>query len=392
MALQPAAGVRDLNPQQVELNHRLCSQLATVYRLWGYQEVAPPNIERLATLLAGGAIEPQSVIQVVADEALGLRPEMTASVVRASCTGMPGKSRPLRLWSTGTIFQSQTGAGGGLRIEETLQSGVEIVGMHNSNSDMELLLLLVACLSALPLKAKHQPQLLIGHHYIISDLLDKIPLEHRMIARDVLTSFDPLAIESLNIGKENSEWLDTILRMRGEPIKLLEKLKNLIGPTRTISEIERIFRSLIPKADEIGLEIQFDPSFEPHLDLYNGLVFQIVCKGNVAPVVIANGGRYDGLVKQFGAPPKDAAGIGFSFAIEEIRELISADDNGSIPPGPILIAYSKKVNIEDAFEYQRKLHAQGLAAEINLNACESRQEAKSIAEDRDAVSMEWLDT
>jgi ATP phosphoribosyltransferase regulatory subunit len=33
MALQPAAGVRDLNPREVDRNRRLCDLLADVYRL-----------------------------------------------------------------------------------------------------------------------------------------------------------------------------------------------------------------------------------------------------------------------------------------------------------------------------------------------------------------------
>ena len=83
MALQPAAGARDLNPRQVENNRRLSERLATVYRLWGYDEVSPPRVERLDTLMAGGAIDSGDVVRLVADDPLGLRPEMTASIARA---------------------------------------------------------------------------------------------------------------------------------------------------------------------------------------------------------------------------------------------------------------------------------------------------------------------
>lgn len=43
MALQPAAGARDLNPHQVETNRNLTERLARVFRLWGYDEVSPPR-------------------------------------------------------------------------------------------------------------------------------------------------------------------------------------------------------------------------------------------------------------------------------------------------------------------------------------------------------------
>ena len=43
----------------------------------------------------------------VADEPLGLRPEMTASIARAACTRLAEKPRPLRLWAAGTVFESK---------------------------------------------------------------------------------------------------------------------------------------------------------------------------------------------------------------------------------------------------------------------------------------------
>jgi histidyl-tRNA synthetase len=94
MALQPATGARDLNPREVESNRRICDLLAEMYRLWGYQEVAPPTIERLATLGAGGAIAEREVIRLVAEEPLGLRPELTASIARAASTRMVDRPAP----------------------------------------------------------------------------------------------------------------------------------------------------------------------------------------------------------------------------------------------------------------------------------------------------------
>ena len=106
MALQPAAGARDLNPREVDGNRWLCDQLAEVYRLWGYAEVSPPLVERLETLEAGGGINDRELVRLAADEPLGLRPEMTASIARAACTRLASRPRPLRLWSSGTVFRS----------------------------------------------------------------------------------------------------------------------------------------------------------------------------------------------------------------------------------------------------------------------------------------------
>ncbi|MEX0589287.1 MAG: ATP phosphoribosyltransferase regulatory subunit, partial [Cyanobium sp.] len=178
MALQPAAGARDLNPREVEGNRWLCDQLAAVYRLWGYDEVAPPVVERLDTLAAGGGISNRELVRLVADEPLGLRPEMTASIARAACTRMAARPRPLRLWSSGAVFRCAVSDAGQQRLEERLQSGVELLGAAGplaSAADAELLRLLLACLQKLGIGEAQQPRLLLGHHGVLTALLDQVP-------------------------------------------------------------------------------------------------------------------------------------------------------------------------------------------------------------------------
>ena len=136
MALQPAAGARDLNPVQVGGNRRLRERLAEVYRLWGYEEVAPPSVERLDTLQAGGGIAAQDVVRLAAEEPLGLRPEFTASIARAASTRMAARPRPLRLWAEGPTFRAFVGDAGGQRISEQLQSGVELLGVSTAAADV----------------------------------------------------------------------------------------------------------------------------------------------------------------------------------------------------------------------------------------------------------------
>ena len=162
MALQPASGAKDLNPKQVETNHLLSKKLSEVYRLWGYEEVSPPRVERLSTLIAGGAISIDEIVKLVADEPLGLRPEMTASIARAACTRLSGRQRPLRLSATGTVFESRKSVEGAVSIEENLQSGVELFGLKGIGAEIELLSLILDSLERLGLE-NMKPTLLIGH-------------------------------------------------------------------------------------------------------------------------------------------------------------------------------------------------------------------------------------
>jgi len=389
MALQPAAGARDLQPGAVESNRRINELLAGVYRLWGYQEVTPPTIERLTSLEAGGAINSGEILRLAADEPLGLRPELTAPIARAACSRMRGRPRPLRLWASGTTFRTSISDGGGQRIHEELQSGVELLGEGSSAADAELLQLLLAAVATLGLEEAHRPTLLVGHHGLLDALLSQAPAEQRGSIRRALTGFDPLALEQLNLPAPQRESFRTLLALRGEPERVLYQLEQWLGPIPLLQTMADTLAAVAPVAAARGVRLQLDPSFQPHFDLYDGLVFRLVCQGHDAPVAIASGGRYDALVGRFGADLDQAAGTGFGFAIEAIRELLEAGE----PPaqqGAWLVAAAPGVDLALALSQQARLHQRGEAAELCLSRCDSEAEAETIAAERGCRGTVWV--
>ena len=137
------------------------------------------------------------------------------------------------------------------------------------------------------------------------------------------------------------------------------------------------------------MRLQLDPSFQPHFDLYDGLVFRLVCQGHDAPVAIASGGRYDALVGRFGAEVDQAAGTGFGFAIEAIRELLE-DAEPVAPQGAWLVATAPGVEPALALSHQARLHQQGEAAELCLSHCANEAEAETIASERGCRGTVWI--
>ncbi|MCT0219936.1 ATP phosphoribosyltransferase regulatory subunit [Synechococcus sp. CS-1329] len=390
MALQPAAGARDLHPRQVDRNRQLCQRLAAVYRQWGYQEVAPPMVERLDTLEAGGGIAEREVMRLTAEEPLGLRPELTASIARAACTRLADRPRPLRLWAEGSTFRSFTGDGGGQRLSERLQSGVELLGVRSAAADAELMALLLACSETLGLQASHQPRLLVGHHGVLSALLDELPADQRSSARQALSGFDPLAIARLPLAQAQIERLQELMRLRGAPAMVLSQLRRHLGESPLIDELAAALEIVEPTAARLGIGLQLDPSFQPHFDLYDGIVLKLVCLGAEAPVEIASGGRYDALVGRFGAAASEAAGVGFGFSIEDIRDLLLRPGARDPAGRPVLVAYGQGSNLAAALEALAGLHGQGQSAELLPEACPSREEAEATAQRRGCSALEWL--
>ena len=387
MALQPAAGARDLNPGQVDSNRRLCDLLANVYRLWGYQEVAPPTIERLDTLEAGGAIAERELVRLVADEPLGLRPELTAPIARAASTRMLGRPRPLRLWASGTTFRTFTGDGGGQRISEQLQSGVELLGVESAAADVELMRLLLAAAGQLGLEARHQPRLLVGHHGLLSALLAQLPAEQRGAARSALTSFDPLALAQLPLGEADRQRLAALMRLRGEPVRVLYQLEQWLGPIPLLSALADTLAAVAPAAERLGVQLQLDPSFQPHFALYDGLVLKLVCQGAEAPAEIASGGRYDALVGRFCSKSSEAAGVGFGFDIEAVRELVAPTLDSA---APVLVAYGRPDQLATALDHLETLHQAGNAAELLSEATANQADAEAIGRERGCRRTLWI--
>jgi ATP phosphoribosyltransferase regulatory subunit len=391
MALQPAAGARDLNPLEVEQNRILCGRLARVYRLWGYQEVAPPHFEHLDTLDAGGGIDGRELVRLAADEPLGLRPELTASIARAASTRLASRPRPLRLWAEGPTFRSQMGDGGQQRISEELQSGVELLGDATPAADVELLRLLLAASAAVGIGPQHQPRLLVGHHGLLGALLDQVPSELRQRVRSALTGFDALVLAELPLADSQRQRLTGLMRLRGEPLQVLYQLEQWLGPVPLLSDLAASLELVSPAASRLGISLHLDPTFQPHFALYDGLVVRLVCQGPNAPVPVASGGRYNGLVGRFCNDQGQAAGVGFGFAVAALRDVLGGQGaGGERAAAPTLVAFARATLLGRALDELEALHRSGQPAELLGTAVESQEVAEAIAAERGCSRALWL--
>ena len=392
MALQPASGARDLLPRDVGVNRWIAEQLAAVYRRWGYEEVTPPSLERIDTLEAGGAIQSHQVVQVVADEALGLRPEMTASIARAACTRLAAMQRPLRLHYRGSTFQAQRAEDQGLRIVEDLQSGVELMGAQGLAGDAELLRLLLDAGSHLPLSAEHQPTLLIGHQRLLSVLLAAVEPALRSTVRRHVCGLNRVALSQLELPEQQRLQLLQLLQLRGEPAAVLNGLEALLGATDLLAELKELISIIEEQASRAGIRLQLDPTFHPDFELYDGVMVKLVCQGLDAPVAIASGGRYDALVQRFSPVGAVASGVGFSFAVEAVRQLLEQADQ--LPPRLdgqlVLVAYSQSSQLHPALNLLEQLHQSGQPAELWPEPCANQDEAQGIATQRGVQTVRWV--
>ena len=184
--------------------------------------------------------------------------------------------------------------------------------------------------------------------------------------------------------------ISRIFGCRGEPSRSIAKLKDLLGNKPVLKKLERLFKLITNKSKDLKINLKLDPTFQPHFELYTGLVFQLVCQGSASPVVIASGGRYDDLVSKIGGKCQDSAGVGFGFAIDEIRELPTNKRKSGLINEKVLIGYNSEEKIETAFKKQSELHKEGIEAVVEFIFPEKAKEAEELMRNRNCNKLELI--
>ncbi len=390
MPIQPAFGTKDLNPKEVEQNQQISAKLSSLYVKWGYQEVYPPKVERIETLVAGGGISNKDIVKLVAEEPLGLRPELTASIARASATRFAHIQRPLRLWATGTVFKNKEDCDLKLTIEESLNSGVELIGMHGMEAEIELLYLLLEALNILEIDLEEKPTLLIGHKRLMKLILEDFTPKEQLVIKKNLTSYDLIKTEDLEITDKAKQKLIKVLKIRGNPKKVIHELEDIYGVNEIFVELQRLFSIIDPIASKHNVSIQLDPTYQSDYDFYTGIIFQLICKNIFAPKIIARGGRYDDLINMFGQRNRNEKAAGFSFSLDRIRELKQKTKHITTSKFKTLIVYSLNKMYEDALQEQLNLHSKGITAMVELEPCDSKESAKQLMVKRGFDKLLWI--
>ncbi len=391
MTLQPASGARDLNPQQVRKNHLISSKLSSLYQLWGYERISPPHIERLDTLMAAGGISNNEILKIVSDEPLGLRPEITASIVRAASTRFNEYERPLRFWSTGTSFKCNQSIDGGIDIEESFQSGVELIGTKAINAEIELLSLLIESLEIIEIDQKYKMTLLIGNTYLLELILSSFDSTKIDQIKDILSNLDYIALSKLDIKDEQRMFIRNIMNMRGTPEKVLTNLKKIYGSNTYIDNLKELFTIIEPLAKEKGIEVQLDPTLGTKYKLYSGLTFSLVSSSSSAPTIIAKGGRYDNLVEKFSSSDYNCFGIGFSISIDKVRELVTSNIENRGNSEKVLIAYKQSTSLRKALKQQKQWHNKGIISVISQEPLKTNEATNQLLKSNRCTKIEWID-
>ncbi|NJK65127.1 MAG: ATP phosphoribosyltransferase regulatory subunit [Microcoleus sp. CSU_2_2] len=399
MVHQPPSGARDLLPLDVAQKISIERRLQQVFHRWGYHRIITSTLERLETLMAGGAIDRSTLIQLqdAEDGELGLRPELTASIARAAAMRMAGTSgQPQRLYYNANVFRKgpDTGSGGQ---QEFYQAGVELLGAGGTVADAEVLLLLSECLESLGIDDWH---LVLGEAGLTARLLEPFPPNVRQKVRGAIANLDRVGLETLPLSPELRSRAMLLFDLRGRPEDVLPIVANLdldlpqqtaLNNLKSAIELLHKYESKIPN---LKSKIHLDLSLIQTFDYYTGIVFEVVSSSQTGQRVLGQGGRYDRLLGLFDPQGQNSPGIGFCLNIEDLHQILLTEGQlpRETPASDWLVVPQTPEAAAAAFVYARKLResAHLVRVEIDLENRETAEAAREYARDRRIAQIAWV--
>ena len=379
--------IKEFNLIDVRKNSQIVNTLNKVFKLWGYEKVAPSMINNIETLKSSGVINQDKLVSLVSNKSLCLRPEMTTSIVKLISTRLINKKRPLRLWNNGIIFEKEEGFKNSNKLNERIQSGIELIGYDTKFPEIEVINILFDAIDKLKLQDNCNLVLLVSSTTILDLILKKYLGKNLEIIKKSLTELDQVSISKLDIKNEEKKILKDIIFTRGKPEDILQKLMKIYGKNKELDDLKYLFETLTPIANNYGIQIKLDPTFQPQLNLYEGIVFQLICDKSDTKSVIAKGGRYDELVRYFNKKEKIPTGLGFSISVDNLRKLIKEEIDFN---KKILIVYDNEKNLSKALNEQKKLHELGIITILEINPCENEKKARFIMDENNCNEIRWI--
>jgi ATP phosphoribosyltransferase regulatory subunit len=291
-------------------------------RRWGYRFVVTPSVESLEVLARGLEPEQQRRLFKLTDadgSLLALTAEKTVSVARLAAGKLRSAALPMRLCYAAPVLSNATGRFAHRR--ETYQVGAELIGASGPAADAEVIALAVRCLDAAGLR---RYQVDVGHAEFFQGILEAVAPtgETRTEVKRMLAARDFVALEELlSATSLRSAEHDLVLQfpaLRGGP-EILEAAGKLVRNRRSERALEELARVVdLLGAHGLRDSISLDLGAIRDFDYYTGVIFEGYGQDVGRP--LAQGGRYDGLLAQFGRP---APATGFVIHLDLVGEVLA---------------------------------------------------------------------
>jgi histidyl-tRNA synthetase len=350
-------GTRDLLPSETALWQRVEEEARRVFAAYNYREIRTPVLEPTVLFARSVGADTDIVMKEMYtftdrdDESLTLRPEATASVVRAYIEhGLYNEGGIHKLYYLGAMFRRERPQKG--RYRQFYQIGAEILGTDHPAIDAEVLEMLTVFLErvgiaefALLVNSVGCPKCRREYVKVLRQALERVKTS---LCVDCQRRADTNPLRVLDCKVEADQ-------------PVIEKLPQILD--HLCPECRQHFESVTAELKERGISHRITPRLVRGLDYYTRTTFEITSDVLGAQNALLGGGRYDGLSELIGGPPTP----GFGFAIGQDRLVLAVEAAAQLKPQDTLAAYIAWMGdsaLAPASRLARELRRAGLSVEI----------------------------
>ena len=351
--LQPVRGTSDLLPAEKARHNHVIETAKSVAKRYGFQDMATPLFEFTDVFRRplGDASDVVSKETYSFEDRGGteitLRPENTASVMRAVISNGLTQTLPQKYVYAGPMFRYERPQKG--RMRQFHQIGVELIGPSSALADAEV----IGCGAAFLQELGVLDQCTL-HLNSLGDAQSRAAYREALVA--YLSSYRD----------ELSE--DSQRRLTQNPLRILdsknERDRQIVSDAPMLSDYlndasKAHYDLLISALDKANIAFKADPLLVRGLDYYCHTAFEFITNDLGAQGTVLGGGRYDGLSEMLGGPHLPS--VGFAAGIERLALL--GDDVPLEATDVIMIVMDKELEAE-GFALATKIREAGLSVDI----------------------------
>lgn len=353
--MQPVRGTADLMPKQKSQMNIVIEKAIMIANRYGFQDMETPLFE-FSDVFSRPLGESSDV---VAKETysfkdrggaeITLRPEGTASVMRALISNGLTQSLPQKFFYSGPMFRYERPQKG--RMRQFNQIGCEFIGSLNPLSDAEIIGCAADILSELGVLEKCTLYLNSLGDTESRDNYRASLVSYLLDYKDSLSddSQRRLSVNPLRI-------LDSKAK---EDVEIVEKAPKLLQ--YLTAQAKKHFERVTYMLEKAGVNWQLDEKLVRGLDYYSHTTFEFVTDALGSQGTVLGGGRYDGLSSMLGGP--NIGAVGFAAGVERLALLTEHAKDFKYNVA-VIIADDKAES--HAFVLAKKLRSLGLHVDIPL--------------------------
>lgn len=355
-------GTRDLILDDCTIKRVLERDMDEIFEKWGYKEVITPTLEFYETFNYNSqALREEDMYKFFDNRGriLVLRPDMTIPIARIVETKFKDTKLPIKIRYTSNVFRVHESLGG--KRNEYTDCGVELIGLEDKKSDLEVLVLALDALKKLGLK---DFKLEIGNIGFFNGAFKNLDIDEeykesigKFIENKNLKNLEDY-LGKLDIKEEYKKFFNKLPWMFGDKQVLIDAKKLAFNDEikKNLEYLEKLYSQL----NELGYgeNVTFDLGMVPGLNYYTGIIFRGYGEG--VGNALLRGGRYDKLIRY---SKKYVPAIGFSIDIDSIIPNIKLNAKIKKDENLYKIYYDEKHKIE-AIKKSGELRKEGYIVEL----------------------------